>query len=75
MDVLFGAFGVLYVLGAWLVSGWAGAYIMRSKGRSPGAGVAPGLLLNALGLFIALVLSERTTRASNERASTTRPRL
>lgn len=62
MDGLF----ILFTLFAAFVQGTAGSYIMKSKGRSEGAGFALGFFLGAIGLLIVLCLEMRhATRRDN----------
>jgi uncharacterized membrane protein YeaQ/YmgE (transglycosylase-associated protein family) len=40
-----------------IVCGFAGSHIMKSKGRSAGAGAVLGVLLGVIGLLITLAIS------------------
>jgi hypothetical protein len=39
---------ILFVVALWIFCGWFSSKYMKSKGRSPGAGWALGLLLGLL---------------------------
>ena len=48
---------LVVLLSLWILCGWFSSKIMKSKGRSSGAGWALGLLLGIIGLIIAALLS------------------
>ena len=53
-------------IGGAVICGFAGSHIMKSKGRSPGAGAALGVLLGVIGLLITLAISPNETRGERK---------
>jgi hypothetical protein len=59
---------IIGIVGA-IICGFAGSYIMKSKGRNPAAGAALGVLLGVIGLLITLAISPN----GNEKGGTYKP--
>jgi hypothetical protein len=64
---------IIGIVGA-IICGFAGSYIMKSKGRSAAAGAALGVLLGVFGLLITLAISANgESEAPKGRAPSARP--
>jgi hypothetical protein len=57
---------LIFGIGGAIICGFAGGHIMKSKGRSAGAGAALGVLLGVIGLLITLAISPKDEGAARK---------